>query len=216
MAEEPCVLDLRACRVCKSRAYMRKTGCLNINCADYYMKKGPKRDQQGPWTRGDPSRGRVWSWSEWQKSSVCDKALSSTLAASLVEVKQELQDSESSQKEAQGSGGVAVVLVPRVNTPPQEEEPETREPSPQPKKKAIVKRMPKKRDLEGGEGTEAPGSPMDVASECAEEGGSAAPPVRVDMDEAAATVSLEEAEKVAARLLRWPGPGDPRCRAGQG
>ena len=83
MAEEPCVLDLRACRVCKSRAYMRKTGCLNINCADYYMKKGPKRDQQGAWTRGDPSRGRVWSWSEWQKSSVCDKALSSTLAASL-------------------------------------------------------------------------------------------------------------------------------------
>ena len=199
MAEEPCVLDLRACRLCKSRAYMRKTGCLNINCADYYMKKGPKRDQQGPWTRGDPSRGRVWSWSEWQKSSVCDKALSSTLAASLVEVKQELQDSESSEEEeAQGSGGVPVVLVPRVNTPPQEEEPETREPSPQPKKKAkaIVKRMPKKRDLEGGEGTEAPGSPMDVASECAEEGGSAAPPVRVDMDEAAATVSLEEAEKV--------------------
>ena len=56
--------------------------------------------------------------------------------------------------------------------------------------------MPKKRDMEGGEGTEAPGSPMDVASECAEERGSAAPPVTVDMDEAAATVSFEEAEKV--------------------
>ena len=69
----------------------------------------------------------------------------------IVEVKQELQNSESSEEEeAQGSGGVPVVLVPRVNTPPQEEEPETREPSPQPKKKAIVKRMPKKRDLEGG------------------------------------------------------------------
>ena len=27
------------CCVCKSRAYIRKTGCLNINCADYYMKK---------------------------------------------------------------------------------------------------------------------------------------------------------------------------------
>ena len=184
------------------------------------MKKGPpKGGSSGPWTRGDPSRNRQWSWDAWQRSSTRDKALSSALQASLVEVKQELQDSESEEEEEEGTG-VPVVLLPRVNTPPQEDpELENKEPSPQPKKKAITKRMPKKsategtEDTEGAEGSEGspPGPPMDVADEEPGEGG--ATPVRVNMDEAAATVSLEEAaEKAEAEQPDFSdGPGDHRC-----
>ena len=89
------------------------------------------------------------------------------------------------------------------------------------KKKAMVKRMPKKRgveDMEGGKGTEAPASPMDVASECAEKAGSAASqPESIWMKQPPLSPWTEGGEggDRSARLLRWLDAGDSRCRAGQ-
>ncbi len=71
------LIDLRKCDYCKQITYIRKTGCVNMVCIDYYMTR-PVWRRGSPWQCGN-DKEKQWVNRTWHKSKIADKAISNAV-----------------------------------------------------------------------------------------------------------------------------------------